>query len=231
MQRTAAIKGKLPLLVVAPYGSDDIHTAMLAEHIQKELNCFAVINYMWQKAPKYDYYRNKANCHNIQHCLQDVVRQEYLEWILKFKNIILGMHHTANIFYIRGCSNNVRKLADNDVDIVVGFGDGANTSYTCELHSKNALFSMLNKQGFLTYAGEKDGLYSAREPENMTQIFRNIYFDDEVESFELNIVNALRYDETEAKYTANEIANALEDFIDEQEKDGDTSYTFPIYKI
>lgn len=234
MQRTAAIRGKFPILVVAPFGHDDPHTTTIVEHIQKELKCFAVINYMWERAPKYNYYKSQADCHNVQHCFEDVVRQEYLNWILKFKDTISNMHHTANIFYIRGCNNAVRKQANADLDIIVGYGDSKQPSHTCQLHSKNALIHLLNNQAFTTYMGAPDSPYSAREPDNMTQIFRNIFYDERVESFELHIVRALRTDETEANLTANSIANAFEDFIEEQEKDseGDViSYSFPLNRI
>lgn len=104
MERVSVIRGKAPVIVVAPHGfeQDDQNTALIAESIANEINCYAVINRGWERCLDIDVLNDKADCNNVYHCKEDVVREEFLEPIVRFKSRILYSHDEAFLIFIHG---------------------------------------------------------------------------------------------------------------------------------
>lgn len=215
MERVSVIKGDLPILFVAPHGVDDLNTAFLTDKLASELGAFAVINRGWKKSERVDFLNDLANCNNISHCHEDVVREEFLHPILKtVSNIQKNIDDRVFIFYIHGCSDDVKILAnDMNLDIVIGYGEGKNPSYSCDLKIKDAFCCFLEKEKFGVYQAKKNKLYSGRSKNNMNQLFKTWYPNDTVHSLQLEIVNELRSDIKLLHAVCDHIVGAIDDLI------------------
>jgi hypothetical protein len=214
MERVSVINGKRPIILVAPHGydQDDQNTDLIAETIANQIDAYAVINRGWERSDSVDYAHDKADCNNVYHCKEDVVREEFLEPIIRFKNRIIRDFDRAFIFYIHGMSNKHRKISgDPNLDIVVGYGAGSPHSFTCEDWQKNFLISNLNQAGLRTYEGKKGGAMSGWSRNNMNQYFRKWEHDPLVSSFQLEIIYELRNEKDIAALTADYLAIAFKD--------------------
>ena len=208
--RVSAIEGENPIIIVVPHGYDDPNTSIVGEQIIHELGAYGVINHGWERADKYDYYKDKANCNDINHLHEDVVKDEFLEPLLRFANKI----GDSNVFIIHGVSNTIRNQA-SDLDLIIGCGQGKPDSLTCERWYLDVFMEKLIKQGFNPYVGKAGGTYSGRKKSNLNQLFRlwPQYFNDAIYSLQIEVVRELRKDELTARSTGDMIANAIEDSI------------------
>ena len=198
MERTIAIEGDIPVLITAPHGVDDISTDIIAEMIAKEMGAFAVINKGWKRSKEVDYWRDLANCNDVRHLIDsDVLHDEFLLPILRFvKKIQKKYDEKVFVLHLHGCSNLVKEIADDeDLDLIVGYGDGDPPHYSCSKRYKDAFIYHLQKSGFKTYEGKPNGNYSGRSKNNLNQLFRRWYPDTNVSSLQLEIVQELRSDQ------------------------------------
>lgn len=217
MIRVAAIKGEHPTLVIVPHGFDDPNTTVIGEQIIKELNCYGVINYGWERSDLFDYYNDKANCNNLEHLHEDVIKQEFLDPIFKFVQQIHLSAKTPNVIIIHGVSNEIRKGLIDPPDIILGVGDGKPPSFTCEEWVKYAFANLLKMQGLEVYFGKVGGKYSGRSRNNLNQVFKQWYPDDLVQCMQLEIVKDLRKNIDIAKLTGDVISMCVEDLAEMQE--------------
>ena len=113
MERVSIINGKIPILIVAPHGyeKDDEQTALIAEYIANKIGAYAVINRGWERAEEVDFWKDKADCNNINHCFEDVVKEEIIDPILRYKSRILLGHSEMYVFWIHGMSDDHRKIS------------------------------------------------------------------------------------------------------------------------
>jgi hypothetical protein len=219
-ERVSIIEGHRPIMVVSPHGyqEDDENTALIAESIAHAINCYAVINRGWERADNVDAINDKADCNNATHCHEDVVRDEFLDPIFRFRNRIRKQgHQQVFMFMIHGMGNKHRTLAGNSkLDVVVGYGAGSPDSYTCDLWRKNAFISLLEDVGMTIYEGKKGGQMSGWARNNMNQLFRKWYADASVQSMQLEIIHELRADKDIARLTAEYLATAMQDMSTRQ---------------
>jgi len=147
MERISLIDGDdtTPILLVAPHGADDPRTGLLTRLIAEKTGAYAVINNGWERARDYDYDEDKANCNNIEHCHEDVVKQEFLDPIMEYVNTIFDCSADVTILIMHGVSNAVNFNRDPEIDAIVGFGEGAKPSYTCGTLRKDAFVYILNQ--------------------------------------------------------------------------------------
>jgi hypothetical protein len=216
MERVSIISGKLPIIIVSPHGfnGDDENTSLIAEHIAHGINAYAVINRGFERSDIIDVINDKADCNNVSHCHEDVVKEEFLEPIVRYKNKILQKHPSAYIYYIHGMSDKHRKVVKDEMDVVIGFGAGSPNSFTCAIWQKNYLCHLLNKYGMNTYEGSKGGPMSGWSRNNMNQLFRKWYPDKRVDSMQLEITHKMRCTPSEATTTAEYISMAIETMLD-----------------
>lgn len=216
MERVSIISGKLPILVVAPHGfeGNDEKTALIAEYVANTIGAYAVINRGWERDDTVDFMNDKADCNNVNHCHEDVVREEILEPIIRYKNKILMTHPIAHIFYIHGMSNKHRKLSgDENMDVVVGFGAGAPNSFTCDGWRKDLFVHLLTEAGLHTWEGAKGGPMSGWARSNMNQLFRKWYAEPQVQSMQLEIIHDLREENDIAMITAEYLGACMKDLL------------------
>lgn len=212
MERISIIPGKLPILLVAPHGFDenDERTALITEKIANSIGAYAVINHGWERNDTVDFMLDKADCNNVEHCHEDVVKEEFLDPILRYKARILMKYPTAYVFFIHGMSNKHRFLSKGqDMEMVIGFGAGSPNSYTCDLWRKDAFIYLLNNAAINTYQGSKGGPMSGWSRNNMNQLFRKWYPEDRVQSMQIEIIHELREDDEIAIITADYLAEKM----------------------
>jgi hypothetical protein len=210
MERVEIRDGKFPVIVIAPHGPDDTNTAIIARTIAKTINCYAIINNGWLRADKYNYDKEHANCNNMKHCHEDVVADEFLTPILRFKNRIKKSHPCAHIFTIHGIGSDARK-ADANLAMVVGWGAGSPPSYTCEAWMKNLLIYNIENQGIWhCYEGKPGGKYSGWANNNLNQIFKTWYPDNQAYTMQLEIVRDVRETKIKAETFGNILGSAIE---------------------
>lgn len=216
-QRVSATEGSLPALIIAPHGADDDFTAELAEEIAKEIDCYAVINHGWERAEKFDYYKDHANCNNVNHLQEEVISDEFLEPIQKYVNRILNNSPEAFIYLIHGCGNDTRKRVDDTLDMIVGYGGAKNpkhSSYSSDIWRAHALGYLTFAQGFNTYLSKEGGRFAGNSKNNLNQYYRKHNFNSHVHSLQIEIVKERRKDKDIAKFTGTVIAMAIEDHVD-----------------
>jgi len=230
MERVSTYRGSIPVLVVVPHGYDDTNTAIIAEEIVEEIDAYAVINRGWRRSDVHDYDKSFANCNNINHIHEDVVKEEFLDPIIKYTNIIYDKLGPPNVFIIHGVGSSIRKeLGGNTLDVIVGYGEGKTPSYTCPVDYKHTFMSLMHKAGICAYQGKAGGNYSGRSPSNLCQLFRSKYYDEDTYTMQLEIIRELRSDEFTARETGRVLGNLMQDLLllRDYDKNYDANVDFP----
>lgn len=215
MERVSIINGEIPVILVAPHGPDDINTDLIVEEVAYEIGSFAVINRGWKRSKVFDYYSDRANCNNVSHVHEDVIKEEFLDQILRMSaKIVNKIDRRAYVFYLHGCGNEVKKEAnDQNLDIILGYGEGSPSSYSCDLRIKDAFSYFLENESFGVYEGKKRGKYSGRSKNNMNQLFRLWYPNKDVHSMQIEIVKELRDSEEMIQIVSDGLVAAIDDLL------------------
>jgi phage replication-related protein YjqB (UPF0714/DUF867 family) len=214
MERVRIINGKTPIIIMAPHGVDDDRTSIIAERIAQEIHCFAVINLGWERNDSVDCMRDKADCNNSLHCHEDVVKEEFLEPLMRYKNKILSNQKEVYIFHIHGMSNKHRITAnDPTMDLVLGYGAGIPNSISFDPWKKNFIVNLLEEMGFGTYEASQGSSMSGWSKNNMNQLFRKWYPDPRVHSLQIEIVHELRESNRAAERTGVYLSEAIMETI------------------
>lgn len=203
--------GAKPYIIIAPHGyqGDDYNTSIISERIASILDCNVIINHGWQKSEIIDINHSKANCNNYYHML-DVVKDEFLYPVLRTAESCVRRHGECIVVWIHGISNNIRKLYNNDVDMIFGHGVGQKFNrLTCPIPMKEFVIHNLNKNGIKCYDSAPGGNYSGFSKQNMNQIWTMHNINPLVKSFQLEIIKELREDDTISFLTADYIAESL----------------------
>jgi hypothetical protein len=213
MDRVSIIEGKEPVIFVAPHGFDDKNTDVIAKSAAEAMNAYAVINHGWIRADKYDYDKEHANCNNINHCLEDVVKDEFLNPIIRYKNKIRQKYSNAHIFLIHGMSDNVKKV-DPNLTMIVGYGDGNPASFSCKIWQKNYFLYLCEQDAnIVTYEGRAGSGYAGWSKNNLNQYFRKYDLDKHTQSLQLEIAKSERTSEGRAEFFAENLAAVISDVI------------------
>jgi N-formylglutamate amidohydrolase len=215
MERTSFIQGTSPIVIVAPHGYDDENTAQISELVARDLGAFAVINRGWRKSKKIDQMKDLANCNDIRHIHEEVVKEEFLNPILRSVARIKSKNNgKALMILVHGCRDEVRTRAEDEMmDMIVGYGAGNPVSYSCRLKTKNVLIHCLREEGFGVYEGASGSKYAGWAKNNLNQFFTRWIPDHHVESVQLEIVHEMRCDRSMVSMTSEGIVSALDMFM------------------
>ena len=215
MHRVTLREGKLPIILFAPHGfnGDDENTAKITECIATEINTFSVINHGWERGDKVDCLLDKADCNNVNHCMEDVVNEEIMEPLLRFVSRAKKINKTVFVYNIHGMSDRHRTIAKDEIDMVIGFGDGEPPSFSMDLWRKNYFVHKMNLLGINAYAGKSGGPFSGWSKSNMNQLFRKWNVDHGVQSLQIEITHELRSDSAMCSLTAEYLATAMLDML------------------
>lgn len=218
LERVSIIDGKKPVIYVAPHGAscDDVNTTLIAEILAETTSGYAVINRGWERAEDIDYKKEKANCNNVEHCHKDVIKEEFLDPLFRFKNRILKKWARVFIIYLHGMSNNIQSTSGiDDLNYVVGWGNGKPASHTCQKWVKDFIIYHLTVGDNCTVGeGKAGGNYAAWSKKNMNQLFKKWYPDSEVDSIQIEIINKIRSSRLLAETTAQILAITIEELLD-----------------
>lgn len=214
MERVSLIEGDVPVILVAPHGADEENTSQIVATVAKYIGAFAVINQGWKKSKNVDYLKDLANCNNNEHLHEDVVREEFLEPLLRFvKRIKNNIDDRVYIFNIHGFDNNARKkVKDPGLDLIVGYGAGDPSVYSCKVKIKDAFIYYLENEGFGVYEGKAGGRYAGNSHLNLNQLFKQWYVHNNVHSFQLEIIEEHRT--VFFSETCHCLSSAIENLLD-----------------
>ena len=216
MMRTATIRGKYPCLIAVPHGFDDPNTSVVGESMINELNCYGIINYGWKRADIFDYYKDHANCNNIEHLSEDVVKEEFLEPFIKYNNeigLINGGY--SPVFIIHGVSNEIKKITKPHADLILGIGQGnPQDSLSCSTMYSDIIYDRFTDLGLATYFGKAGGKYSGFSKKNLNQYVKNqnstlISLNCNLQSIQIEIIKDLRETKEIAQLTGSILARAI----------------------
>jgi N-formylglutamate amidohydrolase len=213
MERVTTTHGDNPALIIAPHDPDDTHTGLIAEIVAQKVNGYSLINWGWERDANVDQNASKANCNDVSHCKQDVVREEFLEPLQNYVNQILSDHDEALIYILHGVGNQFGKTK-KPPEIIVGYGAGTKPSHSCDELYKDAFLYLLDAQNFEAYEGAAGGDYAGRGRNNLNQLYRKHDYDTAVHSMQIEIVRKLRNDEQVARTTADRLAKCIATHID-----------------
>jgi hypothetical protein len=234
-ERVSVINGNVPILLVAPHGgsADDVNTDLLTEKIANTMDCYAIINRGFDRSDVVDVNNDKADCNRIDHITQDVVVDEFLNPILKIKNRLVrsafsnyssmglgiapkfGKQDTLLIFYIHGVGDRIHQIANEPVDVIVGYGLGnKKDSLTCKKWRKNLLIDVWRQESMSgeVFEGKGGGKYAGRNSNNLNQYFRKHELDRNVDTMQLEIPHCHRTT-SKLNSTAAKIATVLSVFL------------------
>ena len=214
MERVSTIEGTTPVIIAAPHGHDDTNTAVVAEALATYIDGYAVINRGWRKATYVDWLNDLANCNSVPHLLEDVVKDEFLDPLLRYTLQIRRSALYSYVFIIHGVGNHIRQSIP-DLDVIIGAGKGSEfSSFSCEEWRRDALVAFMLQTGLQVYEGV-DSKYAGRGKNNLNQLFRRwtAYTDPSVQSMQLEIVRALRHKKSTARATAFALSKPIMDLI------------------
>lgn len=222
-ERVNVIHGKHPILLVAPHGPDDTNTALIAEMTAANVQAYAVVNHGFDRGEEVDVNNDIADCNRVDHCMSEVVYDEFLKPILKIKDKITkkstGLLEDPKqlfILYIHGAGDIVHKEANEPVDVIVGYGLGKEKdSITCKAWRKNLfvdLWRNYSNDGEV-YEGSGSGRYAGRSSNNMNQYFRKHELNRQVQSLQLEFPFSMRNTESRATITAMMLGLVLKDIL------------------
>jgi len=214
-ERVSVIHGTRPIIIVCPHGADDTNTDAVAESCASVLGAYAVINRGFERSELVDVLKDKADCNRVDHVTEDVVDEEFLNPILKFKKMCRKQYSNKHtfIYYIHGFGNQVERAAGAAIDIILGYGEAEKyNSYTCELWQRNLFIESYRQMttGGDVFVGRAGGKYAARNTNNMNQYFRKHQIDKKVDSMQVEIALRLRDDETRARMTGVALATVMD---------------------
>jgi len=234
-------RGNQPVIFVAPHGVDDLNTDEIVKAAADELDAYAVINQGFMRSKTVDVQSDKADCNKIDHVIQDVVKEEFLDPILNFKKEIERMsafqdlklispltpHKSSSIeeipseqnpliVIVHGAGNHVHKIVNDTVSCVVGCGRGTYTdSIICKEWRMN-LFIEVFRHYFTEgdiYLGKASGKYAARKKNNIAQYFKLYKKNHKVDVLQLEFPPFLRKNKWESVNTGLNLANVVRDVL------------------
>ena len=170
------LKGEIGLLVVAPHGymedeeeGDDDFTAIIAGTIQKELNCYAVINEKYQ--------RDDVNCNDIKKIQKNPkAKKEFLQPIIDSVEQLYKNRIPITQVLIHGFDDKKKpELVAEGEAILLGRGqrDGNDTDgCTMKAADLAVMIFCLGKQSLNAVEAPLDSGYCGREQVNLNKLFK-----------------------------------------------------------
>ena len=227
-ERVFTRHGKTNVILVCPHGPDDNHTADITKKAADIVNGWAVVNQGFERSDHVDADNDKANCNRIDHITQPVVTDEFLQPMLKFKDLIqyraknVAKVHLWNqiervlILHVHGVGDGIHRLANEPVEVVVGYGLGIKKdSITCKEWRKNLFIDAYRNiaddgEVFEASGGSK---YAGRSSNNLNQYFRKHENERSIDSLQLEFPFSVRKDKKAAEITAAKLALVIEKLL------------------
>ena len=214
------IEGNNNILLIAPHGhpKNDTYTGVLTRELYQRLGCYAVINEYYCKPYKGHPTNKNAGIANLNytHLIEKAgMEKDFLLPILDFKQEIIAKEYGSPVVVlIHGMDDdNMKNFYGDDTQVVMGIGNPDRLS--CNEDFPNKFKPILNTdgaKGLVTVIDEGGTDYSAWDYRNLNQLFteRNLkYYDDRVQSFQLELKMAGVRAENHISQTADILSSAL----------------------
>jgi len=236
MERVSVIRGKNPVIITATHGANDNNTTVIAETIAKEHDCYAIINRGFERSESVDSINDQANCNRVDHLLDPVVFDEFLNPLLKITSLLVtkiwskhGLFHGVPswipnnknitdrilIFHIHGCSNSAVRNNKGEVNVIVGWGKGQKKdSLTCAEWRRDCFLDFMSTSVVSALAATPGGKFSGRSKNNLNQYFRKHQFEKFVESMQLEFPYWTRSSEDAATIIGLRVVKAIKEVMD-----------------
>lgn len=240
------IPGHPHILVVAPHGpfirgryQNDVLTGVIAEEIQRELGCYAIINdlYFKPKGPiKKDLTQYILDLYRIDHAGKVPGYLDAVKAVVNSqdKTLVLWMHGFSDVFAANQARFHIEKgVFDGDpheLDALIAFGQGGDSKtgetdsrYSARIETVENFRDHLIQSGItalLTHPEARN--YRGRDGKRLNQWFNHLgYGFDVVESIDLEIkVSGFRDSKENALRTGRLIAGALRPITPEPARQG-----------
>jgi len=211
-ERVSVGYGTAPVLLVAPHGHqlDDSNTAELTVAAAEAIDANYVVNRGWRRDTTVDQIASKANCNDFRHCLEDVVKDEFLDPINDVITAAYANQDDLIIVCVHGMGNGIRTTSKAPkLGAVVGYGEGKPPKYTCDLWVKDCFVDLMNAHICETWEGAPGGQFSARGNNNLTQALRQ----HGTQSLQVEIVYGLRDTPKNAEKIGKDIGLLLKELL------------------
>lgn len=211
-ERVEVILSNLPIILVCPHGLDDTNTGHLTKACADNIGCNAVINWGFQRSDEVDVLKDLADCNRIDHIEEDVVREEFLEPIVRIRNrlSILKKSPYVYVYYIHGFGSQFDKQPSGPVDLILGYGEADFIpSYTCPIWMVDMMIAEWETLNGPVYCGKGGGKYSARNINNVCQMFSRHFKDSFVRSMQIEVCQRLRKTKQDAIWTGLSLADPI----------------------
>jgi hypothetical protein len=224
MERVSIIGGSNRILFVAPHGGDDGKIASATTSLAQGLGSFAVVNQGWTLGRRVDAISGVADCNDIRHIHEDVVREEFLLPILRsISRIKKSLEESPLVVVLKShCGVDTADFNDEEVlDMLLGCGANSPARQSCSTRTKNTLTRLLQNEGFSVYEGVEGSKFSARSKNNLNQLFKRWLKDPSVESVQLAIDQDLISDEEMISMTVDGLTSAFDALLADNGEEAD----------
>lgn len=196
MERVSVRDGRTPIVMFAPHGfqGNDENTSLIADTVANQIKSYSVVNKGWERSANVDANNDKADCNNVYHCHEDVVKEEILDPLMRTVKKAKKWGETVFLYTIHGMSDRHRIISGEKIDMVVGYGAGDPESHSMDIWRKNFFMQKMRDLGVNVFEGKSGGNMSGWSKSNMNQLYRKWYPDQSVQSLQIEIVHELRSD-------------------------------------
>ena len=206
LERVSIRDGMLPLIFIAPHGFDDDFSGVIAMELAEQLNSYAVINNAWKRAANFDCSTSNANCNNITHLQNEVVKDEFLDPFLKFVDDACAGHGECDIVVVHG-------FVGKRPDIIFGYGEGNPSSHTINKLDRRLMMYAAQHVGFDVAFGKAGSKFAGVARNNLNQYHKKWQPAEHISSMQLEISKTRRIDDATAKATAKQLFPAFDIYL------------------
>lgn len=203
-----SINKNVPVVIIAPFGNKHLNTDFISETIIDTLSCTGIINHGWEKSLHFDYFKDKADCFNLDHIKCEVIKDEFYDPIINSYNNYLNLGHIPMIFIISGIVN--KFITDRNMDLLIS--NGYDKSITCADFYKYLFLTKCQTLKLNAFKTSSVSIFNDASNNCLTQILNDIdnkYFDLEKNCMHIRISESIRSDKTIAKQTAFQLSNCI----------------------
>jgi hypothetical protein len=206
-ERISIKTGKNPIILISPH-SENPNIGLIARSVAEITDSYYITNNGWECSKIVDQQKDKANCNNSYHCHENVVKDEFLNPLVSFKNKILKDHKNAFIFYLLDAENSViQECGDPSIGYIIGYGAGDPYSASCFRWVRNCfIYTLSASENCHIYEGKTGSKHAGWEKDDMNQLFTKWYPEDHVQSMQIKIVKDLTDTTQKATITAEILA-------------------------
>lgn len=208
---TSLSYGTDPVMIIAPhaYKDDDENTEKVADVCANRLNCYAIINQKWKKGATVDPTTYQADFNKISHLKNPAVKGEFWDSVESQAKMLSKNNKNFYVFLIHG----MKDILNPTVDVVLGYGEGSPSRYTCDPAFANKFAYLSQSAGWATALGGVGGKFSAWSNENLAQAFKSEMKINNAQVIQIELANKIRGVGKTSTRTSHRLSDILMDVV------------------